>query len=281
VHPILLKGTALAYSVYPSPSLRPRCDTDLLVRRDELNVTRSVMTRLGYTTPPYCDGNFLFCQVPFAKNDEFRLEHVFDFHWKVSTQPVFADRLTYDELAAEAVGVPLLGPYARAAGLVHALLLACIHPAMHHRNLERVIWQYDIHLLVSRLSSSELERFVDLAITKKLGAVCVHQLTAARARFSTRVSPDVLQELATARDSASVAYLQSGRRWQHEFVSSMRGLARWSERIRLACEVLFPAPKYMFASYRVTNRALGLTILPALYVHRNARGIVNVLAGRK
>ena len=32
IAPLLLKGAALAYSLYPSPALRPRADTDLLIR---------------------------------------------------------------------------------------------------------------------------------------------------------------------------------------------------------------------------------------------------------
>ena len=30
---LVFKGTALAYTCYPEPSLRPRLDTDLLIRR--------------------------------------------------------------------------------------------------------------------------------------------------------------------------------------------------------------------------------------------------------
>ena len=35
VAPLLLKGAALAYSIYPSPVLRPRADTDLLIPDDD------------------------------------------------------------------------------------------------------------------------------------------------------------------------------------------------------------------------------------------------------
>src|SRR4051812_26187372 len=31
--PVLLKGTALAYTVYPTPGCRPRSDTDLMIQR--------------------------------------------------------------------------------------------------------------------------------------------------------------------------------------------------------------------------------------------------------
>ena len=176
VHPILLKGTPLAYEVYSAPASRPRLDTDLLTRREELGGVRSVMAGLGYTAPTQCDGELLFYQFALARNDRYGVEHVFDFHWKISTQSVFADLLTYDELAADAVAIPALGPHALGAGPVHALLLACLHPVMHHRNLERLIWVYDIHLLASRLSAAELGRFADLAIAKEVGTICATNL---------------------------------------------------------------------------------------------------------
>ena len=134
IQPILLKGAPLAHSIYPAPGMRPHADTDLLIRRDQVERVKCVMSELGYVEPPFSDGELLFCQFQLIKEDHLAIDHVFDVHWKISTQSVFADVLTFDELAAGAEPVPALGPNARAAGGVDALLLACIHPVMHHRN---------------------------------------------------------------------------------------------------------------------------------------------------
>ena len=281
VHPILLKGTPLAYQVYRAPASRPRLDTDLLTRREALGGVRSVMTGLGYTAPTQCDGELLFYQFALARNDRYGVEHVLDFHWKISTQSLFADLLTYDELAADAVPIPALGPHARGAGPVHALLLACLHPVMHHRNVERLIWVYDIHLLASRLSAAELGWFADLALAKRVGAICAYELALARSCFGTRIRDHVMLRLEAAGNEPSAAYLGPGRRWHHEFLASVGGLPRWQDRLRLVSEVLAPSPSYMLGSYGVGNRAWGFALLPALYLHRNARGIWKVLVGRK
>ena len=281
VHPILLKGTPLAYQVYGAPASRPRLDTDLLTRREALGGVRRAMTGLGYTAPTQCDGELIFYQFALARNDRYGVEHVFDFHWKVSTQSVFADLLTYDELAADAVPIPALGPHARGAGPVHALLLACLHPVMHHRNVERLIWVYDIHLLASRLSAAKLEQFADLAIAKEVGAICAYELALARSWFGTWIPDHVMRRLDSAGNEPSAAYLGPGRRWHHEFVASVSGLRRWQDRLRLVTEVLVPSPRYMLGSYGVGNRAWGFALLPALYLHRNVHGIWKVLVGRK
>lgn len=280
VQPVLIKGTALAYTVYPAPAWRPRQDTDLLVRRDDLPAVRRAMQSLGYSAPPYCDGDLLFHQFALAKVDTLGTEHVFDVHWKISTQAAFADILSYADLAAGAVPVPALGPHARAAGALHALLIACIHPVMHHRNAGRLLWRYDLHLLASGLLPGELEQFAELAEEQGVGPICARALTGSQEAFGTPVPPGVLSRLGATGNAALLAYLNPGRRWHHELLSSLRAL-RWRDRLTLIREVLLPPPRYMLGAYGITSRAHGFALLPALYLHRNVYGIWKILAGRK
>ena len=281
IEPILLKGTALAYAIYRAPGLRPRSDTDLLVRREQVDATRQAMDSLGYTATNYSDGELLFRQFEFGKQDAFGVGHAFDFHWQVSTQTAFADLMTYDELTADAAAIPALGMHARGAGLVHALLLACVHPAMHHQNVERLIWVHDVHLLVERIRAVELDRFVDLAIRKGVAAICAQALARARSRLGTRVSEAALLRLGGAAGEPTAVYLEPHRGWRDELISNVGGLRHWSDRLRLLREVAFPKPAYMLRSYGLTNRAIGTALLPALYLHRGARGVWKVLTGKK
>ena len=279
IHPVLLKGVPLAYGVYKAPGSRAHADTDLLVRRDQVDEVRRVMAGLGYVEPPLSDGELVFCQFQMMREDRFGIRHVFDVHWKISTQTLFADVLTFEELAEAAEAVPALGPHARAAGPVHALLLACIHPAMHHRNSERLIWLYDVHLLLGRLSSSDMEQFAAIAVRKQVSAICLHQLTVTRTRFHTAIPDRLMRMLAASEAEPSAEYLRPGRRWEHEFASNVRGLARWRDRLRLVREVTLPGPRYMLDAYGVGPR--GMVLLPGLYVHRCVRGAWKVVRGRK
>ena len=282
IQPILLKGTPLAYTVYEEPALRPRGDTDLLIRREERKSVRRVMGALGYEATNYSDGEFLFHQFEMAKDDAFGVRHALDFHWKISTESVFAGLLDYEELARESVSVRALGPHARGAGPMHALLLACVHPVMHHRNLERLIWLYDIHLVASRLLPPELDAFAELAVRKGVAAICAYELELARARLGTRVSDQVMRALAAkGRAEPSAAYLEPERRWSDELVSNVKGLPRWSDRLRLLREVAFPAPGYMLRAYRLDAVPAAGALLPALYLHRGLRGLWKVLRNRK
>jgi hypothetical protein len=282
INPILMKGTALAYDLYPNPISRPRLDTDLFIRLSDVSGVRRAMARHGYTAPVYCEGDLVFCQFPMLKTDAFGVCHTFDFHWKISTQSVFADVLVFDEIAAGAVDLPALGAHARAAGSIHALLLACIHPVMHHRNTESLIWIYDVHLLASRLSEAEFENFAELAIAKHVSAVCAHQLDAARRWFGTRIPDAVVMKLdAVNACEPSAAYLRPDRRWSNELISSIRGLPRWSDRLRLMREVVFPGPAYMLKAYQLVPSSIAAALLPLLYLHRLAAGGWKVIARQK
>ena len=279
VRPIVLKGTALAYAVYDTPIARPRLDTDVLIDPADRHEARGVLERCGYAAPPYCDE--LFAQFQMEKRDRFGLRHVIDVHWKVSTQPVFADVLDHNGMWTRARPIPALGPSAVGASPVHALLLACIHPVMHHQNTQRILWTYDTHLLASELGRADWDAFVDGATHARVAVVCAHQLGLAQALFDTRVPADVMRDLSAASGEPSAAYLASHRSWRHELASSLRGSPRFAGRIKLLCEVLLPSPDYMLALYGLRGKPLAPWLLPVLYVHRNARGAWKVLSGKK
>ena len=276
---ILLKGTPLAYSVYATPVLRPRSDTDLLIQREAVDAARRVMAALGYATTVHC--NDLFSQFEVQKQDSFGVRHAFDIHWNISGQPVFADVLAYDELLSRAQPVEALGPHALTLGPIDALLLACIHPVMHHRNEQRALWVYDIHLLASRLSLGDVEKFVELALSKKMAAVTARGLRTSRQIFNTKVPSSVLSRLSSPRGEPSAAYLEEDRRWHHELISSVRSLPTLSDRLKWLREVLFPSPAYMLGAYGLRGKPLAAFLLPALYLYRNVFGVLKIVAGKK
>jgi hypothetical protein len=279
VRPILFKGTALAYAVYRTPIERPRLDTDILIDEADRDTTRRVLESLGFIAPPYCEDLFSQCQM--ARTDGFGLRHVIDVHWKISTQQMFADVLSYGEMMHGAVAIPALGTAALGPSLVDALLLSCIHSAMHHQNAERILWVYDTHLLAARLTAADVIEFGRRAREKRVAAVCAYHLRLARAAFGTRVPDALVAELAAIVDEPSAEYLASHRRWHHDLASSIRALPRVGDRVTLMRRVLLPSPAYVLAAYRLRDKPLARWLLPALYVHRGVRGAWKVLAGKK
>jgi hypothetical protein len=282
IGPILLKGTALAYSVYDCPAQRPRVDTDVMIMRTRVDDVRRAMASLGYRAPAHCDGALLFCQFPLERVDEHGLRHTFDVHWRISTQTMFADVLRWEELSTGAEPIPALGPHARMPGLVHSLVLACIHPVMHHRNARHLLWQYDIHLLAARFSASAWDTFADLARREKVAAVCAFQLGAARDALGSVVPQPVLERLhRTAGHEPSAEYLAPNRTWLDEQWANLKALPRWRDRARLLREVALPSPAYMRAASAPASPVVTAALLPYLYCRRLVAGSWKVLAGRK
>ena len=280
VVPVLFKGTALAYAVYDAPHLRPRGDTDIMVRPGDYAVVQRVLAPLGYVEPVSCQQ--LLGQARFVCSTPAGVEHALDVHWRISSQTAFADLLTYDELLAGSIAIPALGSRARAAGRVHALLLACVHPVMHHRNADLIIWCYDTHLLASQLTDSEWREFADLSSRKRVAAICAEQLMRAAARFHTVLPDAILSRLIAGKGGEPTAeYLAANRGWLQELGSNVRHARGWRQRLRLLGGVLFPDRDYMLRTYGIAHWRSAPLVLPLLHVHRLVIGVAKVVTGAK
>jgi hypothetical protein len=283
VETLLFKGAALAFTHYPTPVLRPRLDADLLVSPRQLGPAATILERLGYIRAAAVTGSLVSYQVPYVRRDRLGVEHTLDVHWKPANPQVFAETLAVDELAGRAVPVPALGEAARAVGPVDGLALACIHRVAHHRDDARLIWLYDIHLLAGGLTPGDAEAFLVLAGEKRIRAVAARGCALAAGRFGTPfpVARFVARlEGGPDPNEPSAQYLRAGIRKVDVLVSDLKALDRWSDRLRLLREHVFPPPAYMQQAYGVSNRAW----LPWLYARRfvgGARGWFRRTAARQ
>ena len=268
VAPLLFKGAALAHRCYPDSWLRPRVDTDLLIRERDQETAASVLEQLGFRRAARPTGGHVTHQFTyFAMANAVRTDY--DVHWKIADPQVFADVVAYDELAREAVPIPALGPGARAIGDVHALIVACTHRVAHHFDTDDLLFLYDIDVLARRFDEDEWDRMAMLASEKRMRAVCARGLALSQQRFSTPVPARVMATLtAAAAEEPSAAYLAGGLRRVDILRSDLESLPGWRARARLLREHLLPSPAYMRASYGRESTLL----LPALYAHRIVRG---------
>jgi hypothetical protein len=267
---LLFKGTALAYTLYPHPHIRPRADTDLFVAPARAAPVGAVLERMGYTRAPLVTGDLVMYQAVYSRTDARGVPHTIDLHWRISNPQIFAQKFDADELSAAAIAVPALSSVARAVGAIHALAIACIHRVAHHAEEDRLIWTYDIHLLAEHLTDAERERFVSLVTAKQLVAVCADGLALAHRTFGGAGTASLLARLIPSKAplEASAVYLIRGRRKVDVLVSDLRALRGLKERSKLIREHLLPSAKYMRETYGIRAPAL----LPFYYVWRIARG---------
>lgn len=271
VRPILIKGAALACTHYPEPGLRPRADADLLVRADERQRLFALLAAQGYRRGAGTGAELASSEASFWKDGA---PLVLDVHWRINNSPLFAGVLEFDELAAGAVPVPALGPHARAPGPADAVLLAAIHRASHwqapfyaggveHRG-ERLVWLYDLHLLVPSLSADQCAALAQRAARHRVAGLCLDALLRTRDAFGTAVPRGLLDALgrAAARPEPAMAFLRGGRRGL--LLAEVRALPTWRQRWQLLREHAFPPGDYMLGKYGTSRRWL----LPALYARR-------------
>jgi hypothetical protein len=267
---LLMKGALMAYTLYPSPWLRPRLDTDLLVSPANRARADRVLRDLGYQPGTHFSGDFVTHQFGYERPSQFEFIDVVDLHWKIANPHVFADAFGFEELAADAVPVPALSAEARGLSAPHAFVLACVHRVAHHDSSERLIWLYDIHLLASAMDQAAGEKVVRLAESKQLRSVCAHGLSEARARFGPGGRGGWIDKLLRAGEATepTAAFLRTDLKKIDVLVSDLRTLGSWRERLALVREHLFPPAAYMRKAYATTATA---SLLFA-YVIRVVRG---------
>jgi hypothetical protein len=254
--PVVFKGAALAHTHYAQSWLRPRIDTDVLVAPGSQEAAVRTLEALGYTTPPFVEGEFVMYQRPLVRPVDgvggYAGEDVIDLHWRIANREAVAHVLSYDDLVARAETVAALGQPMRVPAPDHALVLACLHRAAHHQDAEDLLWLFDIHLLAERLTADAWARFQAIAAANAVTAICRRGLDLSRDRFQTNVPAAVLDGLEGAGGrmghEPSALYLNRHVRRVEVLLSDVGALGPRAG-ARLVWEVLFPPASYMQAAF--------------------------------
>lgn len=268
---LLLKGTALAYDLYPSAATRARGDSDLLVAPTDLNAARSILAQLGYRCQPLDGGvaDDLTLQEVWSQTWDGGTEHHIDLHWQLLNAPSLRGVLKFSHCASRPIALPRLSADALSMNRVLTLAHTCIHRAMHitspyfvdgvtYYGGDRLIWANDIHLLAGALSAAEWRDFISLASTQGVAAVCLNGLKTAQRSLATRIPDLVSQALGAVGPEPASAYLldshQMGRAWKD--LLAIRG---WRRKLAYLRSRALPSRAFVRGKYPAMARMpLGL-----------------------
>ena len=255
---LLLKGSALAYDLYPEPSARSRGDSDILIAPDDLAETRRLLGQLGFKLAENdVAGDDLALQEVWIAPGA--MPHHIDLHWQLLNAPALAGVMAFDDCAADPLALPRLGPRAMAMNRVATLLHTCVHRAMHittpyfvdgvtYHGGDRLIWANDIALLASALSEAEWAGFVSTTLGQGVAAVALDGLDIANRRLGAQIPPEVRQCLGEAKREAASDYLlrsgQAGRSW-----SDLRSIPGFRGKIAYATGRTLPSASFMRSKY--------------------------------
>lgn len=265
---ILLKGEALAYSLYAQPHLRSRSDVDILVQgRGGIARAWAVLERAGYERKPTLQGRFTGFQLACRRHLADGVEIQLDIHRQINDFTWFAQRLPVPELMANTETCRLAGMEVNCLDPRYALLHACIHRLTNrpHGTENRLVWLYDIHLL-AQAQSARWPAFIALARDKGMARICLQALEAARGYFDTDVDTGAL---AVAAASEPAGLSEASTRWQLYFADWYNNPG-WGNKLAQLREHLLPSPGYMREKYGVSSAVL----LPVYYLRRLLQGVV-------
>jgi hypothetical protein len=249
VAPLVLKGTALAYTVYEHPWQRPREDVDLFVRESDVPRVRVALEECGYVMAPHVAEPLVTRQFQMRRFDGAGLMHQIDVHWRILNARLVENTLTYADVVSRAVPLPSIGPAARGLDAADALVLACLHRVVHHANADRLIWLFDVHLLAAALTPRQWSHVVDVATRAGTRRIVADTLQRAASCCGTPM-PEVIAALCHADGPEPSAVYLGGRLslLQQEWLN-LRKVGGWRTRMATVVQHVIPSAEYMRAKY--------------------------------
>ena len=231
----------------------------MIVPEGASNRAADVLMSLGFRPDIAVTGELVTYQQSYTRDRKDNGRHTIDLHRRINNSELLSRLFSYSELRAEARDLPQLCEGALAVGPVHALLLACLHPATHRHNPyivdgvayyggDRLIWYYDVHLLAQSFTAHQWQDFIGQASAKGLCAISLEGLERAAACYNTQ-TPDLCPAGPRQKqDEPVAAYLKAGRLRQSwiDFLS----IPNFVNRLQFVRELVFPSKAYMRAKYR-------------------------------
>jgi hypothetical protein len=272
VNCLLTKGEALANTLYPTPGTRTRCDSDLFIRIADIDLVRQAALDAGFVivSPVYKSHQFVV-----RRRRETTDVFEFDVHWRILNAPRFARTLSFEQAYRNSMKLPGLEP-ARALDAVDSLLLACMHRSGSDRHdQDRLIWIYDIHLLVSAMPLKQLGEFATKAVLLDVQGSCLRGLTRANECFGTAVPEEIMRILASPEVPPTLRrrYAQSN---LGLLIDDWRQLPDARARRALLGELFLPSSESLLHKYGKQN----LGWVPLLWLRQVFGGLVQRISLR-
>lgn len=268
---VLFKGSALAYSLYPQPWLRPRTDSDILIEQSDLAQFEQIFNKLGYQKLFAIEGKHISYQSTFSKHLAGKSAINIDLHWRINNRQILAQCFSVDQLLESNSQLNSLSKNINIPSTVDSLLIASLHRLGHHLNDERLTWLYDIHLIASDLSNDDWQAVIKKSEQKQLAAITLDALTLCHTLFATELDKNALVQLQTLslNKEPSQLFLQRDLPEWRYFWHDLSAMESLTEKLRLIMENVIPSPAYVRQQMNTKSALAG-------YIKRLFRGLKRI-----
>ena len=269
--PILLKGVALAETVYGNPVLRHCHDIDILLPDDQLSRPAGFLSSLG----------FRVCSAPDSKSRHLRMLQdsglPLQFHSNLFEVPHY--QMPLSEIWARGRSQTLAGVKTRILTPAENLLHVCGH-ASYSSKRQSLRWVTDAWFIISRHPDLEWELLSDNIRRSGLALPLSVMLGYLAKSLDAPIPSDILRSLSAAasrsrpieRQLALRGTRSGGRGGLQEL---FRKTTNWRERVFVIQWLLFPSPRYLAWVDQIHP-----WLLPFHYVYRPLRYAGNRLRSR-
>ena len=156
VRVLVLRGPALAFSLYEDPAMRTSCDLDLLVMPEQVVQARGILESLSYTclARRFETARDFFREECFIHQENSSNKFPVDLHWvHWELHPFFkgSEEVDIEDLFQRAWKVETPTLTFETLHPVDYLIHSAIHLIMIHKNEMRLSWIYDTALLAQHL----------------------------------------------------------------------------------------------------------------------------------
>ena len=253
---VLLKGAALATTLYPDVAVRPMGDVDLLVRQADLSRAIDVVEKLGYApeNPSMRRGleYLVFYEANFRGGEHLPVP--LELHWNLMGGANSRYRPPLDWFWAQTRTIRFGDSSALVFTPTAHLLHAAAHLALKHGGDDtRLLWLYDLHLIIVQSADLNWTELVSKGREANWALALHTVLDEVQRLFLTPVPAWVMDALAEKSDPeagrlmermAAPDLTRTSGAWNHlAFLSG-------TTRLRWLAAVIAPDPVYMQWRYQ-------------------------------
>ena len=270
---IVLKGAALAEAVYGNPAVRPMCDIDLLVRRENAAVSLRALAELDYEAShaEARAGDTLAYENEVMLRKPGAQDMIIEIHWSLFDSPYYQHTLSLDWFWETALPLPIEGVAAQMLGPEAQLLHLCGHALLHHGSgALRMLWLHDIAEVIAFYREQiDWERVLTQAQAHDLVLPIQQLLPQVYTHWRAPIPDAVMAKLRALEPSPQeariVARLTAPQRpVARRFWTDLASMPEWRTRLAYAWHSLFPSAAYMQQRYAVPHAWL----TPLYYPYR-------------
>jgi len=281
---MLLKGAALAETVYGNIALRPMGDLDLLLHREHVPRALKALEAAGYvaTQPEARAGLALEYENELALVRPGPTGIPVELHWNLLDSTHHQDRLPTDWLWQTARPVDVESVQTWILGPTVQLLHLCAHLALHHQG-EGLLWRHDIAEVIQFYRDDvDWEELLARASAFDLVLPLQAVLPQIAEGWGAPVPLPTLERLRALQPSAAESTFfrrltSTQRPVAQRFWTDLSGMGGWQARLDYAGSALFPSPAYMRLRYGVPHPLL----LPLYYPYRWWVGLRELITRRR